>query len=147
VHRNEHTVEIAAPAAAVFPYLADGERRLRWMGVLVETEALTEGPPAVGSRWRDVFEDHGRRIELESELTEYVPDELLQVHIVSRGFEATSTQRLVEASGRTRLNTVIDTEYKLLAARVLGPVVRRHAQRQLEADLAGLKEIVEREAG
>jgi hypothetical protein len=34
--------------------------------------------------------------------------------------------------------------YKALAARLVAPVVARHAQRQLEADLARLKELVER---
>ena len=36
------------------------------MGALVESEPLSEGPPRRGSRYRDVFEDHGQRIELEA---------------------------------------------------------------------------------
>jgi uncharacterized protein YndB with AHSA1/START domain len=143
VHRNEHTVEIAAAPETVFPYLVDGERRLEWMGVLRESEKLTEGPPAPGSRWRDVFEDHGQRIELEAELTEYEPGRRLVVRLRNRGFESTSTQALAEADGRTRLTTVIETEYKALAARLMAGVVTRHAQRQLEGDLARLKQIVE----
>jgi uncharacterized protein YndB with AHSA1/START domain len=144
VHRNEHTVEIAAAPETVFPYLVDGERRLEWMGVLRESEKLTEGPPAPGSRWRDVFEDHGQRIELEAELTEYEPGRRLVVRLRNRGFESTSTQALAEADGGTRLTTVIETEYKALAARLMAGVVTRHAQKQLEGDLARLKEIVER---
>jgi hypothetical protein len=35
----------------------------------------------------------------------------------------------------------------MLAARLLAPLVTRHAQKQLEADLARLKELVEAEAG
>ncbi len=144
MHRNEHTVEIAAAPETVFPYLVDGERRLEWMGVLRESEKLTEGPPAPGSRWRDVFEDHGQRIELEAELTEYEPGRRLVVRLRNRGFESTSTQALAEADGGTRLTTVIETEYKALAARLMAGVVTRHAQKQLEGDLARLKEIVER---
>ena len=44
-------MEIAAPPAAVFAWLADPERRLEWLGALVECEPLWEGPPAVGSRY------------------------------------------------------------------------------------------------
>lgn len=145
MHRNEHSVEIAAAPEEVFPYLVEGERRLEWMGVLRESEKLTEGPAAVGSRWRDVFEDHGQRIELEAELAEYEPGRRLVVRLCNRAFESTSTQALAEAAGGgTRLTTVIETEYKALAARLMGGVVTRHAQKQLEADLARLKEIVER---
>lgn len=145
MHRNEHSVEISAAPEKIFPYLVEGERRLEWMGVLRESEKLTEGPPAVGSRWRDVFEDHGQRIELEAELTEYEPGRRLVVRLRNRAFESTSTQALAQvAGGASRLTTVIDTEYKALAARLMGGVVTRHAQKQLEADLARLKEIVER---
>jgi uncharacterized protein YndB with AHSA1/START domain len=146
VHRNEHAVEIAAPASAVFPFLLEGEKRLLWMGALKKTESLTEGSPGVGGRWRDVFEDHGQRIELEAELTEYEPNERLRVRLVGRGFESTSTQELEETGGRTRVSAVIETDYKSVAVRLVARVVTRHAQSRLEADLAALKELVEARA-
>jgi uncharacterized protein YndB with AHSA1/START domain len=145
-HRNEHSVEIAAAPGDVFPWLADPERRLRWMGALVESESLTEGPPELGSRYRDVFEDHGQRIELEAELVEVEPGERLTARLVSKGFEATSSQRLEADGADTRLTATVDTRYTMLAARLLAPLVTRHAQKQLEADLARLKELVEAEA-
>jgi uncharacterized membrane protein len=131
----------------VFPYLVESEKRLEWMGVLVESEQLTEGAPKVGSRWRDVFADHGQRVELEAELVEYEPNRRLRLRLGSRSFHSTSTQELEEVEGRTRVSTVLETEYKLLAARLAGRLVTRHAQQQLEADLARLKELLERRGG
>lgn len=116
------------------------------MGALVESEALTEGPPRVGSRWRDVFEDRGHRIELEAEIAELIEGERLSVRLGSSAFRATSTQRLEAEGGRTRLTTTIETEYLAPIARLFAGVVTRHAQAQLEADHAALKELVEREA-
>ncbi len=116
------------------------------MGALVESEPLTDGPPAMGSRFRDVFEDHGQRIELEAELVEVDPPRRLVVQLVSNAFEGTILQRLEPADGGTRLSAVIETTYTMLAARLLAPVVTRHAQKQLEADLARLKELVERDS-
>ena len=144
MHRNEASIEIAAAPAEVFPWLAASERRCEWMGALTESEPLTEGSPEVGSRFRDVFEDLGRRVELEAEIVELEPPHALTVHLDSRVFEATSSQRLEELEGgRTRLTAVIETEYKQRAARLAAPVVTRHAQRRLEQDLARLKELVE----
>ena len=40
------------------------------MGALTESEPLTDGSPEVGSRFRDVFEDLGQRVELEAEIVE-----------------------------------------------------------------------------
>jgi hypothetical protein len=113
------------------------------MGALVESEPLDDGPPAVGSRFRDVFEDLGRRVELEAEVVELEPPRLLAVHLVSDVFEATSTSRLEPAGGGTRLRAEIETTYTALAARLLAPAVTHHAQKRLEADLARLKELVE----
>ncbi len=113
------------------------------MGALVESEPLTEGPPEKGSRYRDVFEDHGQRIELEAEIVQVEAPRTIVVQLVSDAFEATISQRLEEEDGRTRLTAVIDTTYTMLAARLLASVVTRHAQKQLEADLARLKELVE----
>lgn len=143
MHENRHTVEIAAPPPAVFAWLADSERRLEWMGALVESEPLTDGPPAAGSRYRDVFEDHGQRLELDAELVELEPARRLRTRIVSKGFEATSTQELEEAGAGTLLTTVVETVYTMRLGRVFAPLVTRHAQKQLEADHARLKELVE----
>jgi uncharacterized membrane protein len=116
------------------------------MGALVESEPLTDGPPEPGSRYRDVFEDHGQRIELEAELVEVEPGERLTVKLVSKGFESTSSQRLEATDEGTRLTAAVETTYTMLAARLLAPLVTRHAQKQLEADLARLKELVEAES-
>jgi uncharacterized membrane protein len=116
------------------------------MGALVESEPLTDGPPVAGSRYRDAFEDHGQRIELEAELVEVEPGRRLTAKLVASGFESTSSQRLEDADGGTRLTATIETRYTKLAARLLAPVVTRHAQKQLEADLERLKELVEAES-
>jgi Polyketide cyclase / dehydrase and lipid transport len=131
----------------VFPWLVGSEERLRWMGALVDSEPLDVGPPVRGSRFRDVFEELGRRVELEAELVEREPPRLLAVHLVSDVFEATSTSRLEPLDGGTRLAAAIETTYTSLAARLLAPAVTRHAQKQLEADLDRLKDLVEAEPG
>lgn len=143
LHRNEHAVEIDVPPEDVFPWLAESDRRLRWMGALVESEPLTEGPAAVGSRFRDVFEEHGRRVELAAELVEFDPPRRLVVHLVSDAFESTLVQTLDGEGGATRLEAVIDTGYTMRGARLLAPVATGLAQRRLEADLARLKELLE----
>ncbi len=121
----------------MFPFLEASEQRLRWMGALVESEPLDEG------RFRDVFEDHGQRIELEAEVERRDSPRLLVVRLRGRAFEATSTQQLEEVGEGTRLSTVVETEYTSRLARLAAPLLTRRAQRQLEADLTALKELVE----
>jgi hypothetical protein len=121
----------------VFPFLEASQQRLRWMGALVESEPLDEG------RFRDVFEDHGQRIELEAEVEHRDAPRLLVVRLRGSAFEATSTQRLEEVGEGTRLSTVVETEYTSRLAKLAAPLLTRRAQRELEADLAALKDLVE----
>jgi uncharacterized membrane protein len=145
LHRNEAAVEIERPAADVFPYLSAPERRLEWMEKLVASEQLTGGESGIGTRFHDVFEDHGHRIEIDAEVVEWKPGERLATRLTSSGFESTARQRLEERDGRTRVEVEIETDYRSRVARIMAGVVTRQAQKQLEADLARLKRLVEAE--
>ena len=113
------------------------------MGALTESEPLTDGEPGLGTRYRDVFVDHGQRIELEAEVVGYEPPRYLEVSLRGDGVAATSSQTLEEAGDGTRLTAVIETEYTKRLLRMMAGVVTRHAQQRLESDLAQLKRIVE----
>ena len=140
-----HTIEIASPPERVFPHVVESARRLEWMGALEESEPLTEGPPGEGMRYRDVFVDHGQRVELEAEVVRHEPPKCLEVRLRGDGVEATSSQTLEAVPGGTRLTAVIETEYTKRLLRIMAGVVTRHAQARLESDLANLKRIVEAE--
>jgi uncharacterized protein YndB with AHSA1/START domain len=130
-------VEIAAPPERLFPYLVGSEERLRWMALLVESEALDD------RRFRDVFVDHGHRVEIEAEITRYEPPRRLEVHLVADAFSARSTHVVEEAGRGSRLTTTVETEYTKRLARIAGPLVARRAQAQLEADQRALKALLE----
>jgi hypothetical protein len=115
------------------------------MGALEESEPLTDGDTGVGSRYRDVFVDHGQRVELEAEVVRYEPPAYLEVRLRGEGIEATSSQALEETGTGTRLTALIETEYTKRLLRMMAGVVTRHAQQRLESDLENLKRIVEAE--
>jgi hypothetical protein len=115
------------------------------MGALQESESLTDGPTGKGSRYRDVFVDHGQRIELEAEVVRYDPPHGLEVALRGDGVEAKTSQTLEESGTGTRLTALIETEYTKRLLRMMAGVVTRHAQQRLESDLENLKRIVEAE--
>ena len=115
------------------------------MGALTKSEPLTDGETGVGSRYRDVFVDHGQRVELEAEVVRYEPPGYLEVRLRGQGVESTSSQTLEETGGGTRLTALIQTEYTKRLLRMMAGVVTRHAQQRLESDLENLKQIVEAE--
>jgi hypothetical protein len=107
------------------------------MGLLAESEPLAE------RRFRDVFDDHGQRIELQAEITRHEPPQRLEVDLVASAFTARSSHVLEKTGTGTRLTTAVETDYTKRLARLAGPLVARRAQRQLETDHRALKALLE----
>ena len=142
--RNEHAVDIDRPPAAIFPYLVGSEQRLRWMGALAESEQVTDGEPGHGTRFRDVFEERGQRIEIDAEIVEWEPPERLGLLLRSRAFQSIGLQTLQALDGRTRLTTTIDTEYKSRVVRLMAGGITSPARARRGKETAGLAEPGER---
>jgi uncharacterized protein YndB with AHSA1/START domain len=143
VQHNAETVEIARPAAEIFPYLIEAEKRKLWVQGLEEATPLDDGELGVGSRFRDVIIDHGQRTTVNAEVEEYEPSDSLAVRLEARGFESHVSYRLEELNGRTRVACSIDTKSTTVVARLAAPIVLRQAQKALRNSLATLKRMLE----
>jgi uncharacterized protein YndB with AHSA1/START domain len=141
VHRNEHSIDIDAPADRVFEYVSRPDLMKEWVGGLVEFRPIDAGP-ALGARGVQVVEMSRRNWELESEITRYQPPRALEARLTHKGFESTAAYELEEHDGRTHVRATLDTEYKLFG-NLLGGLVTRQAQKKLEADLDRLKRAAE----
>ena len=141
--RNESQVEIARPAAEVFPYLVESDKRRQWVHGLVDSTPLDDGEHRVGSRFRDVVVDHGQRTTVEAEVERYEPDDALTARLEARGFVSRVSYRLQEVDGRTRVACTLETEFTMRVARLVGPLVTRHAQKALDGSLQQLKRVLE----
>ena len=74
---------------------------MRWMGALKESKQVTDGQPGQGTRFEDVFEDHGQRFEIEAEIVEFTPPEVIKLELEGSAFESVVTQTLAEKDGKT----------------------------------------------
>jgi uncharacterized protein YndB with AHSA1/START domain len=145
VVRNEHAVEIARPPTAVFPYLTEPERLLRWVGGLREFVPLNGEAARKGSRSRQRMRIAGRNWSFEGEVLDFEPDQRIVVCIRGRGLRMTSDYRLEPTTSGTHLSVEVKSEFTRVFARLLGGVVEREGQRKLETDLRRLTGLVEDE--
>ncbi|MGI8607418.1 MAG: SRPBCC family protein [Gaiellaceae bacterium] len=143
--RNEHTIEIARAPAAVFPYLTEPERLQQWVNGLTTFEAVGGESAHVGARSRQVMVIRGREWKLDGELTALEPDRYVEARMEGKGFTARTSYVLEPVETGTRLTVTVESEYSLLAARLLGGLVARETQKKLRADLARLEVLVEAE--
>lgn len=143
VPRSEASVEIDRPAAEVFGWLLDRERRLRWVDGLEASESLDAGDPAVGSRFRETLSQHGLNATVETTIAELDPPRRITLVVDARGLHARTETTLAEAGGRTRVVSALDATARGMAGRLVAGVVARQAQGSLERSLARLKALVE----
>jgi uncharacterized protein YndB with AHSA1/START domain len=142
VTRITTAIDMAASPREVFPWLIEPDLLARWIGGFVSSEALTDGPTRAGSRSRDVLEEKGRRLVIETEVTEFVADRRLSVHIRWDTGESDDRYDLQPVGTGTRLTYVSDTRLRgpmRLLSRAISPQLRARAER----DLACLRDLVE----
>ncbi len=134
--RSEASIEIDRPAAEVFPWLVEPEKRLQWVTGLRSSESIDE------TSYREVMEEHGQRFEGTARVLREDPPHALDVEMKGRGFTARAESRLTEENGRTQLTSSFDLTLAGVF-RFAGAIVGRQAQRSLERSLARLKEVLE----
>ena len=146
--RIDTSITIAAPPEAIFGWLVEPDRLARWLGGFVSSEPLTEGGVCLGARSRDVVEEDGRRMEVETEIVELEPARLLGVNITSDLGELRSRYELRAVDGgRIRLRYASDVTFRGLRWRLLAPLVLPRLRSNAERDLARLRRAVEAEVG
>jgi uncharacterized protein YndB with AHSA1/START domain len=138
------TIDIAASPKAIFPWLIEPDLLSRWIRGFVSSEPTTDAPTRVGSRSRDILEENGRRLVIETEITEFIPDRRLSVHIRFDGGESDDQYDLESVGPGTRLTYVSEARLKG-PMRLLTKVIARQLRARAERDFGSLRDRVESE--
>ena len=140
--RIEHSVVIERPVEEVFAYITDPANDAAWNGPIVETVQTSEGPMGVGTTMRSTASFLGKRFDTDLEVTEYELNRRECVRTVSGPISGAGCYIVEPFEGGSRFTSVWEAEmggfFKLAE-----PLVIRAGNRQTEADLATLKDILE----
>lgn len=98
--KTSTTTIIDAPASVIFLWLEDKDRLTQWIPNLFEDETLSETQDKIGSRFRQVFLENGRKMEMEGEITAYEPDARLRVMMTGEMFNLDVDYKLRALSER-----------------------------------------------
>jgi len=143
-------VEIARPREAVWEFLADPATSPRWIEEFVESHAVSEGSPGVGSDVSYTIEPGPRSGTFE--LTEWEPPRWMAwagppLHMMGGGGAPRGSFELAETGpGATKLTATFCPELTGLPV-LLKPYLRRWLVRQRRADVVKLKAILESDDG
>jgi uncharacterized protein YndB with AHSA1/START domain len=145
--KNTYSLEIDAPPERVFSWIYDGDRLLQWLPNLVENEVLTAERNGIGSRFRQVYVENGRRMEMVGEVTGYEQGRFLACDIHGRPFDLKVAYRLEDLGGRTRLTQDSEVILKNLPMKIvmalLAPVIGKATHKTAGSSFTKLRQLVE----
>ena len=141
--RVEESIEITRPLQEVFDYVSDVGNYPEWMAHALEVLKDTEGPPQQNDRFIVAIKSVGRRFETPYERTSYEAERRYTDRAVGGPIpDQRWHSAFQEVPGGTRFTRAVDVESSGLL-KLLEPLQKRAAARQLEKDLQTLKHVVE----
>jgi carbon monoxide dehydrogenase subunit G len=144
---NTFSVDIAAPPARVFSWIYDPARHRQWLPNLVEAEVLNSVPGEIGSTFRQVYVENGRRMEMTGTVTGYEQDRYLACELTGP-FTLRVDYRLDDVGGRTRVtqnSAVVMKGFMKVLGLLLAPLMKKMAAKNAGSAFSKLKQLAEAE--
>lgn len=138
----EHSIVINRPVEEVFKFVTTPENDPLWIQSTLKSEQTSEGPMGVGAIVRGESRFLGRSIISTIEVKEYELNRKRAGKTTSGPIPAELVELFEPVEGGTKLTTIGQLEiggfFKLAE-----PVVGRMVSRQMESNLANLKDLLE----
>lgn len=145
---SELSVDIERPIADVFKYTTESVSE--WSIVCVEDELIEEKPGMVGTTFRIVTEEKGRRMEFQGVIIRHEPPTLNEIQMTGDGFDIEATYTFEDLGGKTRVTQKSRVQGKGFFKVMLfltGWMMKSSTCKAQEAELASLKKHCEAQAG
>ncbi len=139
------SIEIERRPEEVFAYLDDVVRHGEWQEQIVAVEPQGDQPMGVGKRVRETRRVPGGDRSMTYEITEYDPPRQSSFRVLDGPVRGVGTI-VVEPAGdgsRSKVTFTIDFEGHGLGGRVLVPLAKSQARRQIPQDQARMKKMLE----
>jgi uncharacterized protein YndB with AHSA1/START domain len=132
-----HSVELAQPPEAVFPWLLEQDKVPQWTSDLSRYEA--DSPLRTGAHVKQVLKLGSSELVLDLELTRYEPPRTLESRTETNGIKLTITYDVEPAGAGAQLTQTVDAKASSLTARMLIPVVAGRLEKKVSTDLERLR--------
>ncbi len=133
---------INRPVEEIFEYITNPENDPKWQSGVIESEPTSKGPMGVGSTTREVRKFLGRRMESTFEITEYEPNRSVKQKSTSGPMAQDISIAFESVEGGTKVTLGGEGDSRGFF-KLADPIVSRMAKRQLVADIANLKDMLE----
>jgi hypothetical protein len=139
------SIEINRRPEDVFAYLDDVKRHGEWQEQIVDVQPQGDEPMGVGKRVRETRRVPGGDRSMTYEITEHDPPRQSSFRVLDGPIRAVGTVSIepLGDGSRSRLTITIDFQGHGLAGKVLLPVAKGQARKQIPKDQAKMKALLE----
>jgi uncharacterized protein YndB with AHSA1/START domain len=139
------SIEINRRPEDVFAYLDHVERHAEWQEQIVEVQPEGDQPMGVGKRVRETRRVPGGDRTMTYEVTEHDPPRQSSFRVLDGPIRAVGTISVepVGDGSRSRLTFTLDFQGHGLGGKLLLPVAKGQARKQIPKDQARMKELLE----
>jgi hypothetical protein len=144
VMQNLASVEVDRPINDVFELTND--HVAEWSNIVVEDKILMETPDRVGTTFRSVTEDHGKRMEFQGVVKRYDPPRLSSVKLTGDSFDIDVEYAFDDLGGRTRVtqqSTIHAKGFFKVFLFCCGWIMRKSSCKATQNELENLKRFCE----
>jgi len=142
----EFAAEVACSPAALFPWLAEPEKAMRWQKGVKKGEIINATPQKVGTTFREEMEEDGGRLEMLGEITEYVPNRWIAFHLESKIHKLDVRYTVEKLGGKSRLIVESEVTWKFpmsVVSLFIGRRIKAGILRQFESEVGELRKLCE----
>jgi carbon monoxide dehydrogenase subunit G len=140
--RVEHSVLVVRPPATVYAFVSDPSNLPAWQPEV--TAVRCDGPLAVGSTFTEVRTFMGKRFETTLAVDELDPDRVFGLRVVEGPVPISVRHTFTPEGGGTRVTISGEGDASRLPG-FASALVERQVRKRLQADLARLKTVLERD--
>ena len=133
---------IARPPIEVFDFIAASENAPKIVNSVTSMVKLTEGPPGVGTRYRETRLMNGKEQQAELEIVEFEPTQKYAMQNVTSGIETMYRYKLQPERDGTRIDLVCEVKAKGIKKLML-PLVAAILKKEDGDHLQRVKKILE----
>jgi polyketide cyclase/dehydrase/lipid transport protein len=141
------SIEINRKPEDVFAYLDEVERHGEWQKDIVGVERQTEGPTRVGTHVKETRKVPGGNRSMTYEITEHDPPRKSAFRVLDGPIRAVGTVSIdpLDDGSRSRVTISLDFHGQGLGGKLLLPVAKSQARKQVPDAQTRMKELLERE--
>ena len=139
------SIEINRRPEEVFAYLDDVKRHGEWQDQIVDVQPQGDQPMGVGKRVRETRRVPGGDRSMTYEITEHDPPRQSSFRVLDGPVRAVGTVTIVplDDGSRSRVTITLDFQGHGLGGKVLLPLAKSQARKQIPKDQAKMKDLLE----